>query len=172
MLEHGVDMIEHGGAMSDETIQLLVDRGTFITTTFAPLIMQAAEGEKWGMQPWKVEERKKQAADTSRWEGVLRAARAGVPITFGTDAGSPVVPHDVIVPELRFMVETGICADNEHALTSITSLSAKLNDVEDDRGALRDGLAGDLIVVDGDPVADLEALERVEAVFLDGARVI
>ena len=35
MLEFGIDTIEHGGAMSDETIQMLVDRGTYIITTFA-----------------------------------------------------------------------------------------------------------------------------------------
>ena len=73
MLEHGVDTIEHGGAMSDETIQLLVDRGTYIITTFAPLVMQAAEGEAWGMPAWKVEERKKR----TRRQVPLRGARAG-----------------------------------------------------------------------------------------------
>ena len=172
MLEHGVDTIEHGGAMSDETIQLLVDRGTYIITTFAPLVMQAAEGEAWGMPAWKVEERKKALADKSRYEGLVRAAEAGVPIVFGTDAGSPVVPHDVIVPELGFMVEIGVCSDNVRALQSITSLSARMNGLESDRGTLRKGLAADMVVVDGDPIDDLKALERVEAVFLDGARVV
>jgi imidazolonepropionase-like amidohydrolase len=95
-----------------------------------------------------------------------------VPIVFGTDAGSPVVPHDVIVPELEFMVETGICSDNVQALHAITSLSAKMNGLESDRGTLREGLAADLVVVDGNPIEDLKALERVEAVLLDGVRVV
>ena len=69
MLEHGVDTIEHGGSMSDETIELLLDRKTYIITTFAPLVMQAAEGEAWGMPAWKVEERKRAIADTSRYDG-------------------------------------------------------------------------------------------------------
>jgi imidazolonepropionase-like amidohydrolase len=172
MLEHGVDTIEHGGSMSDETIQLLLDRKTYIITTFAPLVMQAAEGEAWGMPAWKVEERKRAVEDTSRYDGLVKAAKAGVPIVFGTDAGSPVVPHDVIAPELKFMVEIGVCADNEHALASITSLSAKMNDLADDRGTLAEGKAADVIVVDGDPVADLDAIERVEAVFVDGAQVV
>ncbi len=172
MLEHGVDTIEHGGSMSDETIQLLLDRGTYVVTTFSPLVMQAAEGEAWGMPAWKVEERRKAVADTSRYDGLVRAARAGVPIAFGTDAGSPVVPHDTIVPELKFMVEIGVCSDNEHALQSITGLSAKMNDLADDRGTLREGLAADVIVVDGDPVADLDALERIDAVYLDGVRAV
>ena len=171
MLEHGVDTIEHGGPMSDDTIQLLLDRGTYVITTFAPVVMQAAEGEAWGIPEWKVEERRRVVADPSQYDGLVRAARAGVPIVFGTDAGSPVVPHDVIAPELEFMVTVGVCADNEHALESITSLSARMNDLADDRGTLREGLAADVIVVDGDPMADLRALERVEAVLLDGMRV-
>jgi imidazolonepropionase-like amidohydrolase len=172
MVEHGVDTIEHGGAMSDATIELLLERGTHIVTTFAPVVMQAAEGEAWGVPAWKVEERKRALADRASYDGLVRAASAGIPIVFGTDAGSPVVPHDVIVPELKFMVDIGVCADNEHALRSITSLSAAMNHLADDRGALRPGLAGDVIVVDGDPVEDLDALERVEAVFLDGVRVV
>jgi imidazolonepropionase-like amidohydrolase len=94
-----------------------------------------------------------------------------VPIAFGTDAGSPVVPHDVIAPELKFMVQVGVCADNEQALRSITSVSARMNDLQSDRGQLREGLAADVVVVDGDPLEDLGALERVEAVLLDGQRV-
>jgi imidazolonepropionase-like amidohydrolase len=171
MLEHGVDTIEHGGSMSDETIQLLLDRGTYITTTFAPLVMQAAHGEEWGMPAWKVEERRKTRADTSRFEGLVKAANAGVPITFGTDAGSPVVPHDVIAPELKFMVEIGVCKDNEAALVSITSLSARMNDL-DDRGILAEGKAADVVVLDGDPIADLDAVARVTAVYLDGIPVV
>ena len=61
------------------------------------------------MPAWKVEERKRAVADTSRYDGLVKAAKAGVPIVFGTDAGSPVVPHDVIAPELAFMVKLGIC---------------------------------------------------------------
>jgi imidazolonepropionase-like amidohydrolase len=172
MADHDVDMLEHGGSMSDETIQLLVNRKTYITTTFAPLVMQAAEGEAWGLPAWKVQERKRAIADKSRYEGLVKAAKAGVPIVFGTDAGSPVVPHDVIAPELKFMVEVGVCDSNERALVSITSLSAQMNDVAHDRGVLAVGRAADLIVVDGDPIANLDALEHIHAVYLDGLKVV
>ena len=47
-------------------------------------------------------------ADRSRYAGFVKAAKAGVPIVFGTDAGSPAVGHDVIAPELKFMVEIGV----------------------------------------------------------------
>jgi imidazolonepropionase-like amidohydrolase len=172
MLEHGVDTIEHGGSLSDETIDLLLQRGTYIITTFAPLLMQAEHGEAWGMPAWKVEERKRAIADETRYQGLVKAANAGVPIVFGTDAGSPVVPHDVIAPELKFMVELGICSDNEAALRSITSLSAKMNDLAADRGRLAEGLAADVVIVDGNPIADLDAIASVDSVFLDGVQVV
>jgi imidazolonepropionase-like amidohydrolase len=172
MLEHGIDTIEHGGSMSDETVELLLERGTFIVTTFAPVVMQALEGEQWGLPDWKVAERKRQRADESRYSGVVKAAKAGVPIVFGTDAGSPVVPHDAIAPELKFMVEIGVCPDNTDALLSITSRSAQMNQLADDRGSLREGLAADVVLVKGNPIEDLDALEHVSAVFVDGKQVV
>jgi imidazolonepropionase-like amidohydrolase len=171
VVEHGVDMVEHGGAMSEDTIQLLLDRDIAICTTFSPMVMQAKEGLDWGMPEWKVEERRRAVADRSRFEGVVKAAQAGVPIIFGTDAGSPVVPHDAIAGELAFMVEIGVCEDNESALVSITSRAAERNGVGDDRGALEDGKAADLVVVDGNPLDDINSIENVGAVYLDGARV-
>jgi imidazolonepropionase-like amidohydrolase len=172
MVKHGVDVIEHGGTASDETVRLLVEKGTFIVTTLSPLILQAEQGHLWDMPEWKVEERRKAVAEPHRYDGLVACAKAGVPIVFGTDAGSPVVPHDAIAPELRFMVDTGICPNNEDALVSITSRSALMNGLADDRGALHEGLAADVIVVDGNPLDDLQAIDNVEMVFLDGARIV
>ena len=172
MVKHGVDVIEHGGTASDETVRLLVERGTFIVTTLSPLILQAEQGHLWDMPEWKVEERRKAVAEPNRYDGLVACAKAGVPIVFGTDAGSPVVPHDAIAPELRFMVDTGICPNNEDALVSITSRSALMNGLAEDRGALHEGLSADVIVVDGNPLDDLQAIDNVEMVFLDGARIV
>ena len=172
MLKFGVDVIEHGGSLSEETIQLLLDTKTFIVTTFAPVVMQAQEGAKWGLPEWKIQERIKQRNDAARYDGLVKAAAAGVRIVFGTDAGSPVVPHDVIAPELKFMVELGVMPDNEAALHCITSQPAVMNQLEKDRGSLAAGLAGDVIVVDGNPLEDLDALESVESVLLDGRHMV
>jgi imidazolonepropionase-like amidohydrolase len=172
MVKHGVDVIEHGGTASDDTVRLLVEKGTFIVTTLSPLILQAEQGHLWDMPAWKVEERRQAVAEPHRYDGLVACAKAGVPIVFGTDAGSPVVPHDAIAPELRFMVDTGICPNNEDALVSITSRSALMNGLAEDRGALHEGLAADVIVVDGNPLEDLQAIDNVEMVFLDGARIV
>lgn len=170
--DHGVDTIEHGGTMSDDTIELLLAKGIYITTTFAPVLMQAEFGEEWGLPEWQIEHRRRQRDNHATYDGLVRAAKAGVPITFGTDAGSIAVPHDVVAPELKFMVELGVCSDNADALVSITSRSAAMNRLQDERGTLREGLAADVVVVDGNPIEGLDALEHVRAVFVDGRQVV
>lgn len=174
MARFGVDVIEHGGAMSDATIQLLLDRNIPIVTTFAPLVMQAqAEiARQYGVPEWKIAERQKAIADPGRFEGLVRAARAGVPIAFGTDAGSPVVGHEVVAPELKFMVQIGIKRDNYDALRSATIVAAQVSKLERRLGTLEAGKEADLIVVDGNPLADLAALERVRMTFIAGKQMI
>lgn len=171
--EAGVDCIEHGGSMSDETIRTLIDGGLPIVTTFSALVIQADPeiARAFGIPDWKVAERQRAVADRSRFDGLVRAAKAGVPIVFGTDAGSPAVEHDRIVPELRFMVEIGVCPDAMDALRSITARAAALSGMAGEIGALGPGKAADLIVVDGRPDEDLTALERVEMTFIDGKRM-
>ena len=122
----GIDCIEHGGGMTDETIALLLEKGLPIVTTFAPLVMQSQPelARKYGIPEWKIEERQRAVANSGRYEGIVKAAEAGVPIAFGTDAGSPVVPHSVVAPEMKFMVELGVVADNYGALRSATVVSA------------------------------------------------
>lgn len=171
--EAGIDCIEHGGSMSDETIGVLLDRKLPIVTTFSALVIQADPeiARAFGIPEWKIEERQKAVADKRRFDGLVRAARAGVPIVFGTDAGSPAVEHDRIVPELKFMVEVGVCPDNMDALRAITARAAVLNGLGEELGTLEAGKCADLIVVDGRPDEDLGALERVTMTFIDGRRM-
>ena len=170
----GVDVIEHGGSMSDETIQLLVDKRIPIVTTFAPLLMQAQPevARQYDIPEWKIAERQQAVAGRERFDGIVRAAQAGVTIAFGTDAGSPVVGHDVVAPELQFMVERGIKRDNYDALRSATFTAAAVSKLDAELGSLEVGKAADIIVIDGDPLADLGALEQVEQVFIAGKQMI
>jgi imidazolonepropionase-like amidohydrolase len=169
----GVDCVEHGGSMSDATIQLLLDREIPIVTTFAPLVQQSQPdiARRFGIPEWKIEERQKAVADPSRYDGLVRAARAGVPIIFGTDAGSPAVEHDVIAPELAHMVKVGVCPDPLDALASITIRAARLSKMDDRIGTLEVGKDADLIVVNGRPDEDLMALERVTTTYIAGRRM-
>lgn len=170
MAEFGVDVIEHGGSMSDETIELLVAKGIPIVTTFAPLVQQSVPeiARKFNIPEWKIEERQRAIADPSRYAGLKKAAEAGVPIVFGTDAGSPAVGHDVVAPELKFMVKVGVVADNYGAIRSATVRAAELSKVADRLGTLESGKLADVVVVRGNPLADLDALENVVMTFVGG----
>jgi imidazolonepropionase-like amidohydrolase len=172
--QFGVDCIEHGGSMTDETIQLLLDRKIPIVTTFAPLVMQANEevARKYSVPEWKIEERKKAVANPGRYSGLASAAKAGVPIAFGTDAGSPVVGHEVVAPELKFMVKVGVVSDHYAAIRSATSVAARINGMEAKLGTLQVGKDADIIVVNGNPLEDLDALEHVQMTFIAGKQMI
>jgi imidazolonepropionase-like amidohydrolase len=165
--------VEHGGSMSESTVALLLAKKIPVVTTFAPLVQQSQPevAKKFGIPDWKVEERQKAIANPARYEGLVRAAQAGVPIVFGTDAGSPAVEHDVIAPELAFMVKVGVCRDAMDALASITVRASRVSRMEQVIGTLEAGKAADLIVVDGNPDQDLFALERVRMTFVNGKRM-
>lgn len=170
----GIDCVEHGGAMSDRTIDRLLERNIPIVTTFAPVAMQSIPevAKRFGIPDWKIQERQRAVNNPKRYEGLLKAAQRGVRIVFGTDAGSPVVEHDVIVPEMEFMVKVGVVADGLAAIRSATIEAAKLHKLDDKLGTLETGKAADLIVVDGKPDMDLNALEQVVMTFVAGKRLV
>ena len=168
VVKAGVDCVEHGGSITEDTIQMMLDRGTWIVTTFSPLVLQAQRGLEWGMPPHEVERRREQVNDKARFEGNVASAEAGIPIAFGTDAGSPVVPHNEIVEELKFMVEIGVCKDNHEALRSITIRAAELLELDHEIGSLEVGKTADVVVLDGDPGADLDAVREPAQVYVRG----
>ncbi len=170
----GIDCVEHGGSMIDATIQLLLDKDIPIVTTFAPILMQSQPqlARKYGIPEWKIEERQRAVAQQSRYEGLVNAAQAGVTIAFGTDAGSPVVGHDIIAPEMKFMVQLGVVDGNYGAIRSATSVSARLNKLENKLGTLTAGKVADVVVVEGNPLEDLDALSHVTMTFLAGKRMV
>ena len=102
----------------------------------------------------------------------LTAAAAGVVIGFGTDAGSPVVGHNVIAPEMAFMVKLGVKRDNYDAIRSATSVAAQISKLDGKIGTLETGKLADVIVVDGNPLAEIEAIGYVKMTFLEGKRMV
>jgi imidazolonepropionase-like amidohydrolase len=174
VVKFGIDVVEHGGSLSDETIQLLLDRKVPVVTTFAPLVQQSQPevARRFNIPEWKIAERQKAVADRSRYAGLVKAAAAGVPIVFGTDAGSPAVGHEVVAPEMAFMVKIGVVRDNYAAIRSATSVASKMNKLDGSLGTLEAGKIADVVVVDGNPIEDLFALEKVSATYVNGKRLV
>jgi imidazolonepropionase-like amidohydrolase/ABC-type multidrug transport system permease subunit len=101
---------------------------------------------------------------------LLRAWKAGVPLAMGTDAGNPLVFHGPSMHhELKLWVQAGIPA--EVALQAATANAAKLLRAANRIGAIRKGLDADLLMVDGNPLQDIAATERISLVMFKGERL-
>jgi len=101
---------------------------------------------------------------------LLRAWKAGVPLAMGTDSGNPLVfPGPSMHHELQLWVQAGIPA--QAALMAATANGAKLLRAADRFGAIRKGLEADLLLVDGNPLEDIAATERISLVVFKGERI-
>jgi imidazolonepropionase-like amidohydrolase len=101
----------------------------------------------------------------ARRAGVRRFVARGGRVLYGTDLGNQGPPPGVDVRELRLLVEAGL--EPGQALAAATSRAAAHLGL-DDRGRVEPGARADLLLVDGDPLADLANLERVRLVTRDG----
>ncbi len=167
-VDAGVDCIEHGGNYSDELIAKIVERGVWIVPTLSPVVLQAREGHAWGMKQSVIDRRRGQLADKGRQEGLGRARRAGAKLAFGTDSGSPVVPHGAVLAEMQQLLEFEVFDSEVQVLQAATIRAAELLRRDATSGSLDEGKTADVVIVDGDLAADLAAIERVETVFVDG----
>ncbi|MCV7336214.1 metal-dependent hydrolase family protein [Mycolicibacterium senegalense] len=154
----GIDCIEHGFLASDETIQMMVDHGTFLVSTTYLTDAMAIDR----IAP---ELRKKALEVFPRAKSMLpKAIAAGVRIACGTDA--PAVPHGENAKELCALVERGMTP--MQALQAATTVSADLVDAADELGQLTPGYLADVIAVAGDPSVDISTMLDVRFVMKDG----
>ena len=99
-------------------------------------------------------------------ESIARLHQAGVPVLAGTDAAIGGTAFGASLHrELEYFTEAGMTASE--ALTSATSLPAAVFGLTD-RGSIAPGMVADLVLVDGDPTADITATRAIEAVWKDG----
>ena len=159
----GVDTIEHGTFMDDETMQLMKERGTYYVPTITAGLWVYDRSKEDGFFPTLV--RPKAALVGPQIQGTFaKAYKAGVKILFGTDTG--VSAHGDNAREFVLMVQAGMPA--MEAIKSATSVTAKFLEIDDRLGSVQVGKIADLVAVPGDPLADITAMRRVNFVMKDG----
>jgi imidazolonepropionase-like amidohydrolase len=159
----GVDSIEHGTFMDEETFALMKERGTHFVPTISAGRWVFDRSQEDGFFPALV--RPKAAAIGPQIQGTFgRAYKAGVKIMFGSDTG--VSPHGDNGREFVLMVEAGM--PPMQAIKSATMVPAKFLEIDDQLGSVQVGKLADLVAVPGDPLADIELMRRVHFVMKEG----
>ena len=163
----GVSSVEHGTLIDERSMDMMIEKGIYLVPTFAPYWIMSEEGRQKGIADYMIA--------SSKWvmeekmPRFRKAVEKGVKIAFGTDAGSPVNPHEQIDIECRCMVEGGMSPMD--VIVSITRNAADLLGVEDKVGSLQVGKKADIVVVGGNPLEDIGQLANVKMVFKSGVRV-
>src|SRR3954469_196738 len=161
----GIDTIEHVSLASDATIALAKQHGTWFDMDIYNDDYILATGTSNGTEQESLD--KERMIGLKQRQTFQRAVRAGVKMLFGTDAG--VYPHGDNGKQFAKMVEWGMTPIQ--AIQAATRSAAQALGREGDVGAIAVGRYGDLIAVDGDPLADVRQLEDVDVVIKGGKLV-
>ena len=161
-LEAGVDSIEHGTLIDDETVKLFKAKGAYLVPTMIAPVTALAQARGGQLPPATIP--KAEAAAAAAAESHARAIRAGVKIAFGTDTG--VSKHGDNAKEFALMVRAGMTP--AQAIRAATVSAADLLGRSAELGTLEPGHAADLIAVTGSPLDDVTRLERVDFVMHRG----
>lgn len=161
-LRAGVDSIDHGSFIDDQTIALFKERGAYLVPTMmAPIaaLDQARRGDRPPASLAKAEE-----AAAAMLESHRRAIKAGVKIAFGTDSG--VSKHGINAQEFKLMVDAGMTPPA--AIQAATVSAADLLGRSANVGTIEKGKDADIIAISGSPLDDVTRLEKVGFVMRRG----
>jgi len=165
----GIKTIEHAFETNDEVIALAKEHGTIFVSTLAFVWAVIDHGEEQGIAPWAL------AKGKTQWDPMVnsykRIHKAGLILAAGTDCdGSPMLPLGKDAKELELLVKYCDFTPME-AIVAATKNGAMACFMGDKIGTVEAGKFADIIVVDGDPLADIKLLqdvERIKMVMLEG----
>ncbi len=168
-LDGGVDVIEHGYGISEETRKRLADTDALVVSTISQLYFHRAAYDEFHYPQWHQEIFERHIRQM-RFD-FEKSRDMGVRFALGTDlVGFPTHPQWLAAREFEFAVEWGM--DPMDAVVAGTQRSAEAMGMNHQIGALKKGYLADMIAVDGDPLADITELQRVSFVMLGGNKIV
>ena len=158
----GVNSIEHGTYMSDEVMELMKQKGTYLVPTIIAGRSSADSAKKPGYYP-DIVRAKALVVGNFIQATFAKAYKAGVKIAFGTDAG--VYAHGKNWMEFVYMAEAGM-----PILEAIRAATLSASDLlGDDRlGVIEKDKLADIVAVDGDPTKDVKNMGKMKFVMKNG----
>ena len=163
----GADSVEHGIELDDETIREMVARGTVWVPTIDHNRYYVDAKDEFGFAPETIPPL--QAYIEKNLDSTRRAFKAGVKIAMGSDAVYTMFGQNT--RELAWFVKAGMTP--AQALAAATTTPAALLGMDKSLGAIAPGFFADIVAVEGDPIADVNAvINGVRWVMKGGAVIV
>lgn len=161
-LRAGIDSIEHGTYLDEETIALFKENNA----TLIPTVIAGVTVTGWVDEPWLPEPSRAKAAIVGplMLDMLTRARAGGVRVAFGTDTG--VSAHGTNADEFELMVQAGFSP--EAAIRAATVIASEHVEMDTQVGTVEAGKFADIIALDNDPLANIEELKDVDFVMKGG----
>ncbi len=168
-LQNGVDSIEHGAKMDEETIRLYKEKNAFVCTTLSPVIPYVfLDTEITGANE------KDKYNSKIVFDGIIDSAKKalenGIPVGLGNDVGCPFITQYDFWRELCYFKK--YCGVSEKfALYTATLRNAQLAGIDNITGSIKEGKSADFIVTRENPLINLATLRNLKLVVCRGREV-
>jgi imidazolonepropionase-like amidohydrolase len=150
-VEFGVRCIEHGTLIDDETSRFVATKGAYIVPTMVIIFALIELGKKFGFPPQSQE--KAEFAFKQALVGMESMRKAGVKIGFGTD----LLGETYVQQAREFSIRREVFSPLE-ILRQATSMNAEILQRQDLLGCIKVGAHADILIVEGDPLKDINLL--------------
>ena len=165
-IENGVDSIEHGSAMSDETVKKFKDNDRVLVCTLSPAIPLAKfDPEVTGGND--VQRYNSEVLLEGIIDGTKKCLAAGVKVGLGTDTVCPFITHYDMWRELEY-VHYLIGLDRKECLYLATLNNAEIIDLDKETGSIEVGKSADFMVVNDNPLDGFDTIRNPELVVFKG----
>ena len=170
-LRAGIDSIEHGVYLDDETVSMMMERNIPLIPTISALYNIETKGIEAGIPAFAVEKTLK--VKPFHLESIRMAREAGVSVAAGTDAGTPFNLHGENLGEIKLLVDYGGFSPMG-AIEAGTRIAARVLGLEKELGTVEEGKVADLVLVEGNPLDNIDVLLNQESICLvmQGGKIV
>ena len=166
-IKAGIDSIEHGFYLDDEIFEMMKEKGVFLVATLVAPYFIVENGKDGTIPEYAV--KKATDAMAAHQESFKKAYKAGVKIAMGTDSGTPYNHHGSAPHEIKLMIECGMSPMD--ALVASTKGSAECLGITDKYGTIEKDKFADFLVLDSNPLDNIDTLFNINSVYKLGKKV-